>query len=323
MNSLLKAASSTIGSLFLFSLLSACSSTLEIDQIRESSSASSYPRVEIENVPFFAQQEYQCGPAALAMVINWSGVAVTPEQIKPLVYVPERQGSFQVELIAATRSYNRIPYVLKPDWQSLIAEIEAGNPVLVFQNLGMDWFPNWHYAVVKGVDMVSNEIMLNSGTRENYVVSLETFERTWQRTNKWAMVVMHSDNIPASADALSYLKAISAFEKKGKLDIALQAYKASVNQWPTELIAIMGLGNVYYQLDQLEDAKLAYERAISIMAEYAPAHNNLAQVLLDIGQLDDAYFHAQIAVRTGGTHVKNYRETLKLIEQRRRVSSSN
>ena len=85
----------------------------------------------------------------------------------------------------------------------------------------------------------------------------------------------------------------------------------------------MGLGNVYYQLNQLEDAKIAYERAIEIDAEYAPAQNNLAQVLLDTGELDDAYDHAQIAVRTGGTHIKNYRETLKLIEERRRASHTN
>jgi tetratricopeptide (TPR) repeat protein len=251
------------------------------------------------------------------MLLNWSGQQVTPEELKSKVYVPERKGSFQLEMVVATRSYQRVPYELALGWQSLIAEIEAGNPVLVLQNLGFSWFPNWHYAIVKGIDITANEIVLHSGTTENYVVNLETFERTWQRANKWAMVVMRPENIPASADALSYLKAISVFEKQGQLSIALQAYQAVVNQWPNELIATMGLGNVYYQLDQLENAKSAYLRAIALDAQYAPAHNNLAQVLLDKGELDDAYEHAQIAVQTGGTHLKNYRETLKLIQQQR------
>jgi len=315
-----KTASWFIGSLFLSS---ACSTTLEIDHLRSTTDVQSRQRIEIPNVPFFAQERYQCGPAALAMLLSWSGQPVTPEELKPKVYVPDQKGSFQLEMVVATRSYKRIPYELTLGWQSLIVEIKAGNPVLVLQNLGLSWFPNWHYAVVKGVDIANNEIILHSGSNENHVTNLQTFERTWQRANKWAMVVMMPDNIPASADALSYLKAISAFEKKGKLDIALQAYKASVNQWPTELIAIVGLGNVYYQLNQLEDAKIAYERAIEIDAEYAPAQNNLAQVLLDTGELDDAYDHAQIAVRTGGTHIKNYRETLKLIEERRRASHTN
>lgn len=311
-----KTASCFIGGLFL---LNACSTTLEIDQFRNTTDAQSRQRIEIPNVPFFAQERYQCGPAALAMLLNWSGQLVTPEELKPKVYVPERKGSFQLEMVVATRSYERIPYELTLGWQSLIDEIEAGNPVLVLQNLGMDWFPNWHYAVVKGIDIPNNEIMLHSGTTKDYVVNLETFERTWQRANKWAMVVMRPDNVPASADALSYLKAISAFENKGQLNIALLAYQAAVNQWPNELIAIMGLGNVYYQMGQLENAKTAYQQAIAIDADYAPAHNNLAQVLLDMGHLDDAHSHAQVAVQTGGIHLKNYRETLKLIERRQQA----
>ncbi|WP_455200557.1 PA2778 family cysteine peptidase [Kaarinaea lacus] len=304
-------------------MLSACSTTLEIDQLRNTTDIQSRQKTEIPNVPFFAQEQYQCGPAALAMLLNWSGQQVTPEELKPKVYVPERKGSFQLEMVVATRSYQRIPYELTLGWQSLIAEIEAGHPVLVLQNLGIDWFPNWHYAVVKGIDIAANEIVLHSGTTENYVVNLETFERTWQRANKWAMVVMRPDNIPASADALSYLKAVSVVEKQGQLSIALQAYQAVVKRWPNEIIAMMGLGNVYYQLAQLENAKSAYKRAIAIDAEYAPAHNNLAQVLLDTNQLDDAYEHALIAVRIGGVHVNNYRDTLKLIEQRQRLGNTN
>lgn len=315
-----KTASLFIGSLFL---LSACSTTLEIDQLRNTTDTQSRQRIEIPNVPFFAQERYQCGPAALAMLLNWSGQPVTPEELKPKVYVPERKGSFQLEMVVATRSYQRIPYKLTLGWHSLIAEIEAGNPVLVLQNLGMDWFPSWHYAVVKGIDIPNNEIILHSGTTENYVLSLDTFERTWQRANKWGMVVMRPDSIPASADTLSYLKAISVFEKKGEQRVALQAYQASVNQWPNEVVAIMGLGNMYYQLAQLENAKTAYERAIAIDAEYAPAHNNLAQVFLDTNQLDDAYEHAQIAVRVGGIHVNNYHDTLKQIERRQRMDNTN
>ena len=34
-------------------------------------------KVEIPNVPFFPQQKYYCGPAALAMVLAWSGLPVT------------------------------------------------------------------------------------------------------------------------------------------------------------------------------------------------------------------------------------------------------
>ena len=41
-------------------------------------------RVEWTGVPFFPQVDYQCGPAALATVLGYSGVKVTPEQLSGL-----------------------------------------------------------------------------------------------------------------------------------------------------------------------------------------------------------------------------------------------
>src|SRR2546422_3737218 len=32
----------------------------------------------------------------------------------------------------------------------LLAEVAAGHPVLVFQNLGLHWIPRWHFAVAVG-----------------------------------------------------------------------------------------------------------------------------------------------------------------------------
>ncbi|MCI0505470.1 MAG: PA2778 family cysteine peptidase [Gammaproteobacteria bacterium] len=307
-----KAASWCIGSLFL---LCACG-TLEIDRIRATPEAQSGQWFVIDSVPFFAQQDYQCGPAALAMLLNWSGHSITPEEITPLVYVPGRKGSFQIEMLAAARSYNRIPYELARGWAALIAEIEAGNPVLVLQNLGLDWFPKWHFAVVTGIDMANNEIILHSGIHKNHVTGLQTFERTWQRANKWAMVVMTANRIPASADALSYVKTVSYFEQPGRLEIALQAYQSAAKKWPTQTVVLMGLGNVYYQLGQLEEARQQYERALEINGDYAPARNNLAQILLETGHLEDALYHARIAVRIGGVHAGQFRETLEQIERR-------
>jgi tetratricopeptide (TPR) repeat protein len=295
-------------------LLCACG-TLEIDRIRAAPAAQSGQRFVIGNVPFFEQRDYQCGPAALAMLLNWSGRSITPEEITPLVYVPGRKGSFQIEMFAAARSYNRIPYELVSGWGGLIAEIEAGNPVLVLQNLGLDWYPKWHFAVVTGIDMANNEIILHSGIHKNHVTSLQTFERTWHRANKWAMVVMEAGRIPASADALSYVKTLAYVEQQGQLDVALQAYQTAANKWPTQLLVLMGLGNVYYQLGQLADARMQYERALEVDPDYAPARNNLAQIFLETGELEDALYHARIAVRSGGVHTRQFRETLEQIER--------
>ena len=52
-------------------------------------------RVELAQVPFFPQEDYECGPAALAMVANAAGVKVSPETLVNHFYLPGRQGSLQ------------------------------------------------------------------------------------------------------------------------------------------------------------------------------------------------------------------------------------
>ena len=52
-------------------------------------------RAEVAEVPFYPQEEYYCGPAALAMALSWSGVPVTQEDLAAQVYTPGREGTLQ------------------------------------------------------------------------------------------------------------------------------------------------------------------------------------------------------------------------------------
>src|SRR5437763_1585351 len=51
---------------------------------------------ELKSVPFFPQEDYQCGPAALATVLAYTGTSVTPEALVKQLFVPARQGSLQL-----------------------------------------------------------------------------------------------------------------------------------------------------------------------------------------------------------------------------------
>ena len=79
-------------------------------------------------VPFHPQTDYQCGPAALATVLAASQHAVTPEALAPRVFLPGRQGSLQLELLAATRREGRIPYVVQRTPEALFDEVRDGRP---------------------------------------------------------------------------------------------------------------------------------------------------------------------------------------------------
>ncbi|MES9847302.1 MAG: hypothetical protein ABW145_02835, partial [Candidatus Thiodiazotropha sp.] len=111
----------------LFLLLAGCASRPPIlPSLLTTETAIS--RLEIETTPFHPQKKYQCGPAALATLLGHSGVSVTAESLVPLVYLPDKKGSLQIEMVAASRRLGRIPYLIEPDLPTLIGELQAGRP---------------------------------------------------------------------------------------------------------------------------------------------------------------------------------------------------
>ncbi len=53
----------------------------------------------IENVPFYPQTEYQCGPSSLAGVLNFWGVHVTPEVIAEEIYSKSARGTLNIDMV--------------------------------------------------------------------------------------------------------------------------------------------------------------------------------------------------------------------------------
>jgi tetratricopeptide (TPR) repeat protein len=238
---------------------------------------------ELTEVPFFPQTQHQCGPAALATVLAYRGENTSPEQLSSQVYLPEREGSLQIEMAAAARGHGMLAYPLKPRLHDLLAEVAAGNPVLILQNNGFSWAPQWHYAVVVGYDLSRQEIVLRSGTIERRLTLFDTFEMTWKRSADWALVILPAGRVPATAELSSYLKAAYALEQNGLGQAALQSYRAATEAWPSAFAAWLALGNMAYRVDSLEDSVAAFMHAAQIEPDNATAWNNLAYALHEYG----------------------------------------
>lgn len=293
-------------------LASGCAS-LHTDRILATAEVLPEP-VELTAVPFFPQEEYQCGPAALATVLNWSGVQVTPAELAPQVYLPERHGSLQLELIGAARRHGRIPYVLQPQLESLLAEVSSGNPVLILQNLSLPWYPVWHYAVVVGFDLKHDRVVLRSGPIERHEVPFRVFERTWRRSHYWALVILPPDRLPFTAEEIPYVQAVAPLERLARWPDTAQAYATALTRWPKSLAARMGLGNSRYALGDVRGAEEAFRQAAQDHPDAGVAFNNLAQTLSDQDRLPEAQAAAQRAVELGGPQRKAFHETLQQIE---------
>jgi tetratricopeptide (TPR) repeat protein len=270
-------------------------------------------RVELEAVPFFPQEEYQCGPAALATLLQSAGIARTPAQLVEQVYLPQRQGSLQVELLGATRRAGAVPYVLRPQPGDLLREVAAGHPVVVLQRVGGPLLPQWHYAVVVGYDLAQKTLTLRSGTVRRLVMSFDEFDRTWAKGERWAFVALPPDRLPASANEADYAAAAAAFERVAPA-LAPRAYRTALDAWPESLFARLALGNAAYRQRDLASAQAHYRQATVDHPEAGDAWNNLAQVLFEQGQVNEAAQAARRAVATGGPRLSTYAATLAAIE---------
>ncbi len=276
--------------------------------------------VELIQTPFYPQVTDQCGPSALATILNSSGVTVTPEVLKSRIYIPDRQGSLQIELLAATRGYGRMPYIIDTNISALLDEVRAGRPVLVLQNLGSHRAPVWHYAVVVGYLADERRFILRSGDQRRHVTSASRFARTWQRAGYWGVLSLQPGEMPASPDAHKYVQSVAAVEAIGDIASAAAGYHAATERWPEHSLAWLGMGNAYYAQGNLDSAESAYKRILSMDSDHLIALNNLSQVQIDRGCFKDASATLDAALSAAKADTTIYRtiqETRRQIEVRK------
>lgn len=308
----------TAGAFSLLAALGGCASLVpQTMGLRDAWPRGVAVQAELTDVPFFPQQEYQCGPAALATTLVHSGAQVTPEQLVERVYIPERQGSLQIEMLSAPRRYSRVSYKLSPIFNDLLREVANGNPVIVLQDIGIGPVASWHYAVVVGFDYPAGELYLRSGETMRQAVPFTIFEYTWKKGNYWAMVTMPPGRLPATAVEPDYLAAITAMERVGEPRAAMLAYSAFLERWPDNVAASVGLANQHYALGELKEAEAVLRHVFARHPDSVVVANNLAQILSDQGRNDEALDLIEWAAQPGESpFAASVRDTYALILRR-------
>ena len=253
------------------------------------------PAFEKRSVPFFPQTPYHCGPAALATVLADAGLPADPDRLAQAVFLPAREGSLALEMLAGARRQGAVAMRLPGELTALLTEVAAGHPVVVLQNLGLAMAPRWHYAVVVGYDLPAGELLLRSGTTERERMALFTFEHTWARGGHWAMVALPPGRLAATVTEREAIAAAIGFERAAPPAQAAMAYRAVLQRWPGQLLAGFGLANSLHAAGESAQAVQVLQ-PLATQHDSAAAWNNLARMQQVLGDLAAARASAARAV---------------------------
>ncbi len=302
-------------------LLAGCA--VQTETLRRAPPAGLPARAELAATPFFPQTDYHCGPAALATVLVGAAPDATPARLGDEVFLPARTGTLQIEMIAGARRHGLVATRLPGTLEALLREVQAGHPVVVFQNLGLSWYPLWHYAVLIGYELEAGDVILRSGTTERLLMSMATLEHTWVRAGSWAFVALPPGQWPATADEKAVVEAAVGFERTGTPAQAALTYRSALERFPDSLSLRMGLGNVLYAAGDRPGAARAFEAATQHHPDSAPAWMNLASTRAELGARAAALEAARRAVAVAdATWAERARALLASLEPQAKDSPS-
>lgn len=236
-------------------------------------------------VPFIAQKPNYCGPAALAMLANYYGCAVSQDEIAGAIYLPDIGGTLTSELSDYARRFHLWVRQYRGSVDDLRQKLDAGIPLLVLGRFG----EQPHYFVVLGWDDFRQVVTAHSDTRPRYEMRVEDFLRHWDRANRWTLLVCPPEKATWRLTADEHNDLGVFFERAGLLESATQHYVAATQSRPQNSYFRMNLGNALLKQRRLREAADTFARAVELDSQNADAMNNLASTYLEMGRnLDEA-----------------------------------
>jgi tetratricopeptide (TPR) repeat protein len=228
----------------------------------------------IKNVEFIDQSSGYCGPAVLTMAMRRAGQNIEVEEVASQVYTPGLHGSLQADIVSAARRQGLMAITIQ-NLPTLLNEVSAGHPVIIFENLGLSWAPQWHYALVLGYDLQKQEVILHTGHDAYYHWDMKKFERSWMLGDYWGLVVLPAGEIAVSSGERANLTSAVGLQKAKKNIEAEKSFRKILEKWPSSLVALIGSANFAFDKRDYKEAIKLLRRAIKAHPESMAAKHNL------------------------------------------------
>jgi len=141
----------------------------------------------IANVPFYAQEAYQCGPASLAGLMNYWKINVTPDDIAKEIYSKSAKGTLNIDMVIYPQKKGLTAEQYLGGMKDLKKNIDSGYPLIVLVDYGFWVVRADHFMVVVGYN--ENGVIVNSGKDKGKFIPEEDFIKTWEKTKFWTLLI--------------------------------------------------------------------------------------------------------------------------------------
>ncbi len=264
-------------------------------------------RIELNKTAFFPNEDRASAAAALATLFYTDGLqTVGPPQVAPLLGRKTAVQDLRAEFPGIAYGYERLAFVLPRTLDAVLAEVRAGQPVMVLQKAS-----DWRYAVVIGVEPLSNRMILRSGKEGRVYQELADFLGQWKRGDHWAMVISDGSRVPASATQAAWIAVGEAATLANQPKLAEKNAYGAIERWPNQVVPWVALGNARYALKDWLGAQEAYLESLRLKSFNPVVRNNLALVLLERHCVDlaEQQLAAALAGETDAALKAAYEET--------------
>ena len=147
----------------------------------------------IHGVPFFPQEEYQCGPAALATVVNYwykkdgTGRSLTLDEASARTYSPSARGVLGIDLELYAKKLGFEASGKAARIEDLRQAVLDQTPVIILVDYGFSIYQRNHFMVITGY--APDFVIVNSGRKESEIISNGDLEKVWKRAGYWSVTI--------------------------------------------------------------------------------------------------------------------------------------
>jgi predicted double-glycine peptidase len=254
----------------------------------------------IQTVPFekWLKRNY-CGPACLAMVLNyWDETrSFNQQKISDEIYDSENKATYNSEMVLYPRNKGFTSYSFQGNLQILKEMVGKGIPVIVLTKT-IKQIAKGHYRVVIGFDDDKSQIIFHDpffGGR--HAMKFKNFMKVWElgkgrNQSRWMMAVVPAQSpfpFPAlQNDPLTSINLATAYYRRSDFIKSMEQWKKVRKSLSADPYPLYSMAMVSLREGKAMEAETYALEALSLDAKNAYAHDVLGLAYANQGMIDRA-----------------------------------